>query len=141
MLIRLSAHYYRPDFTEAQAKALIRDMVEDLEEFTIFDVEVAIRTYRRDPANRFFPRAADLRGLIEADRKERRITGGKVRGEPEFPDSRPAMWEYTRKRFWQRHWSADDLNTANDPTRRANFDKWLAAVKAGNVIGRSPDDY
>jgi hypothetical protein len=64
LLSRLAIHYYRPDFTEGQAKCLIQDMLEDLDTFSVREVELAIKTYRQNAENRFFPRGADLRKII-----------------------------------------------------------------------------
>lgn len=69
MLMQLSSHYYRPDFSPAQAKSLIGDMVEDLAEYTIQDVEQAIRAYRQDASKGYYPRAAHLRDLIATRRR------------------------------------------------------------------------
>lgn len=140
-LTALASHYYRPDFSPAQAQQLIADMVEDLEEFTIAEIEVAVRNYRRNPENRFFPRAADLRGLVLGDRKERRISASKPGIVPEFGDHRPLAWETLPRRYWQPHWKADDLRLARDPERLARYESWLVRVKAGAVEGKNPNEY
>lgn len=140
MLMQLASHYYRPDFTPAQVAQLMADMVADLEEFNLAEVEVSVRHYRRDAEKRFFPRAADLRDLILRERRDRAGTHGR-QARPEFGDHRPLDWEYVRKRFWAKHWRADDLNTASDPQRRARYDKWLRLVKADKIKGCNPNDY
>lgn len=130
MLARLSSHYYRPDFSQGQATLLVEDMADDLSEFTFAEIENAIRDYRRDNANKFYPRSGDLIALIQGKRKARATDAAQGDKGPvrfEFGDSRPLAWEYLRKQFWKPHWSADDLNIARDPQRRARYDLWLAA--------------
>jgi len=51
LLAKLAVHYYRPDFTEGQAKSLISDMVHDLVEFDVPEVELAIREYQPQTAS------------------------------------------------------------------------------------------
>jgi len=135
LLTQLASHYYRPDFTPAQAQALLTDLADDLAEFTIFDVENAIRDYRRDPAERFFPTSGKLRALAAQSRRERINSTSKPL--PVSRDLRPLMWWLQPKRFWKSHWSADDI----PPNERAGYDRWLNRVKAGAVEGKDPNDY
>lgn len=139
-LMGLAVHFYRPDFTEGQARVLIRDMLEDLGEFTTPQVEAAIKQYRRDPSSRFFPTSGQLRKLASQARSEER-EAARHRINLEFGDNRPLDWEYHRTRFWEKHWSAADLDKARDPDRRARYDAWLAKVKAGDVKGKNPNEY
>lgn len=143
LLTRLAVSYYRPDFTEGQALILIQDMLEDLAEFKLPEIEVAIRKYRREAQNKFFPRGADLRAIIQADKLERfrPVGDAKPYRQPEFGEGRPAMWEYQPKRFWKAHWRVEDLDAACDPDRRKNYDQWLAAVKAEKVKGKDANNY
>lgn len=39
-------------------------MLDDLGEFSVHKIELAIKAYRRDPENLFFPKPGQLRGLI-----------------------------------------------------------------------------
>lgn len=71
-LLRLQAHYWRPDFTQAQARELYADYIEDLAELPPDLLDEAIRRYRRDPSAKFFPRSGDLLGLINVDWQTRR---------------------------------------------------------------------
>lgn len=109
MLIQLSSHYYRPDFTKAQAKSLIDDMVQDLACFQMQEVEVAIRRYRQDAARKFFPRSADLRELVLADQRERRAGASGKRVQPQFGESRPLMWWKQERRLWRPQWRENEI--------------------------------
>src|SRR5215831_1308551 len=60
-------------------------------------------------------------------------------GGPCLFDTRPAAWEYIRKRFWKSHWRVEDLDS--DPDRRKRYDAWLAKVKRGEMEGREPYEY
>lgn len=71
-LLRLQAHYWRPDFTPAQAKELYADYIEDLSELPPDILDEAIREYRRNPEARFFPRTGELLGLAAKNLEERR---------------------------------------------------------------------
>jgi hypothetical protein len=104
LLAALSSHYYRPDFTEAQSRRLIADMVQDLEEFPVAEIEAAIRQYRRDPKSRFFPTSGALRGLIAQARRERAERDRLPRKIK--PLGRPLMW-WTLPRSWWSKWSHD----------------------------------
>jgi len=132
LLSRLAVHYYRPDFTQSQSHLLIEDMLEDLQAYPVAEVEVAIRTYRLDASQKFFPRAASLIAIIDAERRHRAQVN-KPRAQAEFGDSRPCDWEYTRKQFWEPHWHADDLNRATDPDRRKRYDAWLAKKESSDA--------
>lgn len=65
MLVKLSAHYWRPDFSEGQARQLIADFIHDLAPFELEDIDRAITRYRSDPANRFFPHPGALIGILK----------------------------------------------------------------------------
>lgn len=71
-LLRLQAHYWRPDFTPAQAKELYADFIEDLSDLPPDILDEAIRQYRRDPERKFFPRPGEILGLAEPMLTERR---------------------------------------------------------------------
>lgn len=115
LLSRLALHYYRPDFTEGQAKLLILDMASDLDPYTAGDVEVAIGAYRRNSANKFFPRSGDIIEVINTIRKARREAEADVKRRPavpgnhagkRYPDdkSRPAMWWMLPRAHWKPSW-------------------------------------
>lgn len=140
MLSRLAVHYYRPDFSEAQAKSLIADMLQDLEGFGVHEIEQAILDYRRDPKMKFFPRAADLReraGAARRDMRPDRFGAGGI----EFGESRPNGWEFLPKALWQSNWRADDLLKAADPLRHERYLQWFDRVQAGKIANKTPGDY
>ena len=72
LLAKLAVHYYRPDFTPAAAQSLIADMVDDLASFGISDVERAIKEYRTNPENRFFPNSGQLIAILQPPANPRR---------------------------------------------------------------------
>lgn len=114
MLARLAAHYYRPDFTEGQARSLIGDYCHDLQEFEVADVLEAVRLYRRDPASKFFPPVGTLRKLAVLSAKDRRERfEAEQRGplKPECGDSRPNMWWCQRRALWKPHWRESEIPT------------------------------
>jgi hypothetical protein len=145
MLFRLIPHFPRTDLTQEQIASRFRDMTEDLAMYSLPEIDAAMRVFRTDPKNKYYPGSGALIGLMDAARRDKREMA-KLKGEPgrtpfEFGDSRPHSWEYQRKRFWAKHWSVDDLNKARDPERRARYDAWLKRVKAGEVPGYNPSEY
>ena len=111
MLSKLAVHYYRPDFTEGQARSLIADMVVDLSEFTLGEVEAAIVAYRQQAPSpgkaKYFPDSGTLRQLASAERKHRReVQAAPVRAL--FP-GRPLMWWMRSKRLWHPTWLENDV--------------------------------
>lgn len=124
LLTRLAVHYYRPDFTEGQAKMLIRDMVEDLAEFSVSEVDWSIKEYRRDPGNRYFPTSGQLRApILEARREARQAS--RISDKP-MAESRPLMWWYQARRLWKPHWREADIPSF----ARAAYDAWKDKVRA-----------
>lgn len=110
---------------------MIEDMAADLGDYTVAEVEVAIRRYRLDASKRFFPRAAELLALMPRAVAETPTNPAAF----EFGDSRPSGWEYSRKRYWKPHWRAEDLKAARDEHRYQRYCDWLDAVKAGKIVG------
>jgi len=111
MLAKLAQHYYRPDFTEGQARQLIRDYLHDLAEFDLRDVDAGVTAYRRDPKSKFFPTVGQLRERILEAQKDRLASArmGTAKARPQFGDSRPIMWWALPKNLWQPHWSESDV--------------------------------
>jgi hypothetical protein len=105
------------------ARALIRDLLEDLEEFTPSQVAEAAKAYRRDPSSRFFPTSGRLRQLCLVECHET-ATEARTRAKPEFGDARPIGWEYAPRRFWKPHWAESDLAFARDPERLQRYEQW-----------------
>lgn len=71
-LLRLQAHYWRPDFTPAQARELYADFMDDLAHIPPDILDDAIAAYRQNPAERFFPRPGQLLAIAEPILAERR---------------------------------------------------------------------
>lgn len=67
MLSKLAMHYWRPDFTPGQMRHLMADYLEDLRGFTPVQVAEACAKYRRDAANKFFPRTGQLLELLKPE--------------------------------------------------------------------------
>jgi hypothetical protein len=86
---------------------LIRDMVEDLAEFSLGDIEQAIKRYRQNPANKYFPTSGQLRAPILEAIKERRDSA-RISDKP-LAESRPLMWWYQNPKFWKPHWRENDI--------------------------------
>lgn len=107
ILTALSSHYWRPDFSPAQAASMIADYCEDLSACRVDEIEVAVREYRLDSNNKFFPKSSDLRDIVFANRKHRaeldRI------GNPVQVTSRPLKWWYRPKQRWNSDWLESDV--------------------------------
>lgn len=71
-LLRLQAHYWRPEFTPAQARELYEDFMDDLGHIPPDILDEACAAYRRDPDARFFPRPGQLLAIAEPLLAERR---------------------------------------------------------------------
>lgn len=69
MLVKLSAHYWRPDFSEGQARQLIADFIDALTPYSLGDIQRAIKAYYTAPENKFFPHPGALIGLIRGPAK------------------------------------------------------------------------
>jgi len=129
LLAKLAVHYYRPDFTEGQAKSLISDMVHDLVEFDVPEVELAIREYRQDAHNRFFPTSGALRAPILAGRKER-AEAEKISRKPLPNDTRPIMWWCLPEVLWKPHWHESDIPIDHVKAYQMRKDRKAAVVAA-----------
>lgn len=117
LLSKLAINYYRPDFTEGQAKQLISTMVSDLEEFPVPEVDRAITLYRRQPAapgkQKYFPDVSVLRNIIIVGQRERAALERDQKGKPKVEqESRPLMWWCHPKERWKPHWREDDIQAA-----------------------------
>lgn len=106
ILSRLAIHYYRPDFTEGQAKLLIADMVEDLREYSPDVVADACSEYRRKADSKFFPNSGTLRALALEIVKHRNEAAKKLRP---LPDSRPLCWWLKPRNQWKTHWHESEI--------------------------------
>lgn len=115
-LAALAPVYYRPDFGEAQAKALFSAFVEDLCDFAVCDLEEAIRGYRRDARNKFFPTPAQIRTLAQAAYKDR-LDADEYRSRPAPKESRPQMWWLLSR--WKPDWHESDIPAEHVEAYRA----------------------
>jgi hypothetical protein len=64
ILSRLALHYWRPDFTPAQAKLMLQDFLHDLDGYTPKDVNYACEVYRQNAENRFYPTPGQLLAIL-----------------------------------------------------------------------------
>ena len=118
-LLQLGSHFWTPDFTRAQARALLADYLDDLGKFSINEVEVACRDWRRDVKNTKFPRAAQICALIEQDRKDRRERKASTdkgfkpsaMDKRPYPDgqSRAILWWHLPRKLWKPEWRESDV--------------------------------
>ena len=119
--------HFRPDLRGGQADLLTEDFIQDLGRYRIQEIQDAFASYRRDAANRFFPRPGQIIALIAEDRKERRemdrLDSKAARG---IPDPRPLMWWYLPKKLWATHWREDDIPA----DQQENYRTWLEAKRA-----------
>ena len=89
-LLRLQGHYWRPDFSPAQARALYEDFMDDLGHIPPDILDEACTTYRRDPEARFFPRPGQLLAIAEPLLAERRRAAARIeKAVNEKPDRGP----------------------------------------------------
>lgn len=115
LLAKLAVHYYRPNFTENQAKSLIGDLVEDICEFSVAQIEVAIRQYRQAASSKYFPTSGQLREILFANKKHADEMATKWVGSegkplvPQFGESRPHFWWMKPRQLWQVHWREDEI--------------------------------
>jgi hypothetical protein len=63
-LSHLALHFWRPDFTPAQAAILISDFAHDLDGVTPEELAGACEEWRRDAKSKFFPTSGQLRALV-----------------------------------------------------------------------------
>lgn len=107
MLTALSSHYWRPDFSPAQAAHLIADYCADLADCRLDELEVAIREYRRSE-EKFFPKIAQLREIVFANRKHRRELS-RI-GQPVRTACRPIRWWDRPRDRWNADWREADIS-------------------------------
>lgn len=112
MLSKLAVHYYRADFTEAQARSQIGDMVQDLIEFPVPEVEMAITIYRQTPPLpgkvKYFPDSSALRAIVLEGRRDRAALD-RIAPVSAVSVSRPCMWWTRPKNRWNFDWREADV--------------------------------
>ena len=60
LLGQLALHYWRPDFSEGQARQLYTDYLDDLRPYSVADIDRAMKSYRRNGDNKFYPTSGQL---------------------------------------------------------------------------------
>lgn len=131
MLLRLAVTYYRPDFTEMQAKVLIADYLLDLAEFEPSDVETAISNYRRMPAAEYFPKPGILFRLSDGARTMRQAREKPTQAvRSQTRTSRPIMWWLLPRKVWKPEWREQDAPDGS-MVRDIETDKFRRAYRFG----------
>src|ERR1700733_2885024 len=64
LLTKLALHYWRPSFTPAQVKLVLRDFLHDLAPFRCDTVAKACEAYPTAPDSKFFPHPGALIAMI-----------------------------------------------------------------------------
>lgn len=107
MLTALSSHYWRPDFSPAQAAALIADYCEDLADCRLDELDVAIREYRRGD-HKFFPKIGQLREIVFENRKHRHELA-KLGAPLRHVKTRPIFWWSQSRKLWNSEWQESEV--------------------------------
>lgn len=88
-IAQLSVHFWHPDRPKGQARALVRDYIEDLAEYPADILEEGIRQYRR--RGKWFPKIAELREIMEPMLEARRLDLLRLRKLNEIAVRRPCL--------------------------------------------------
>lgn len=64
ILSRLALIYWRPDFTQEQARLVIENYLSDLEGYTPAEVDAACAKYRQLPTSEYFPKPGQLLAIL-----------------------------------------------------------------------------
>lgn len=72
-LTKLSAHYWQGNKDQTGWSVVMEDYLEDLEDLPADLLDEACKRWRRNAANKFFPRAAELKAQISYDWCQRRM--------------------------------------------------------------------
>lgn len=110
---------------------MVLDFIEDLADYTVAEIETAIREYRQDIENRFFPRTADILEICRGNRNHRAsVLGcGRPYREPEFADSRPIRWWSQRRAFWKPNWRESEV-PVGEKCRDASTNEFREPIRA-----------
>lgn len=98
LLGKLALHYWRPNFTDLQAKQLYMDYIGDLKTYPLDAIEQAIGAYRRNEKEKWFPKSGQLIALCEAAVKARRMDRLWLRQRLDLPKEDPRPDAATRKK-------------------------------------------
>jgi len=71
-LYRLQGHYWVAGMPESVARAVAGDYLEDIlpEGFTLFAVQAGIKAWRKNEANKFFPKVGELISAIKLEQSK-----------------------------------------------------------------------
>lgn len=94
-------------------------MVEDLASYGVSEVDTAIKAYRRDGNNRFFPTSGQIIAILDEWRKEARQTS-RI-SDKTLAESRPLMWWMLPRKLWKPNWREAD----------APDDAWVYDLRTG----------
>lgn len=97
LLAKLALHYWRPNFTDQQAKQLYMDYIGDLKIYPLDVIDQAVGVYRRNAKNKWFPKSGELIELCEAAVKARRNDRVWLRQRLALPKEDPRPDAETRK--------------------------------------------
>eukprot|EP00913_Durusdinium_trenchii_P005309 g4955.t1 len=98
LLAKLALHYWRPNFTDAQAKQLYMDYIGDLKIYPLDVINRAVGVYRRNEKEKWFPKSGQLIALCEAAIKARRTDRLWLRKRLDLPKEDPRPDAATRKK-------------------------------------------
>lgn len=96
---------------------LFADILDDVREFSVDEIDEACKTYRRDAANKFFPKSGDIRALILAEHKHQ-VQLEKLGPPRPRTESRPICWWLQPRKCWQPHWKESEVPRGEIPSPR-----------------------
>lgn len=135
MLMALSSHFWRPDFSPSQVQSLLADYCQDLGDCRLDEIEIAMREYRLNAANKFFPKSSQLREIVFANRKHREDLA-RI-GEPVRGSARPVLWWTQAPYLWRSDWHKSEI----PEDCRASFEARLAKKRAAGAEGWGENDF
>jgi len=107
LLLKLGSHFWTPDFTPAQAKHLLKDYLEDLENYRPMELDKFCRIWRTNAANKSFPKVGQVIAGLNSIRQD--ITDAAQAEKRPQHVSRPLMWWHLPKDRWNEGWRECDV--------------------------------
>lgn len=110
LLVKLNSHFPQSKLNEQQAKHKALDFLEDLKEYTVAEIDNAIRDYRTNPESEYFPTPGKLLKILAANKVHRAQV--LAIGKPaafEFGEGRPLKWWYRPKSSWNDTWREHEV--------------------------------
>lgn len=92
----LSLHYWRPDFTQEQARMLYGDYISDLSDYPIDLILDGIKAYRKKPEAKWFPKVGELIALVEPHYRKRLAIAAEIRSRLNVPKKELGLDQETR---------------------------------------------